>query len=180
VPGPDPDPLQPGVRDPGGQPVPRPRDEHRNAWRERDEQRADGAGAALQRLEPLADVADQHLGEERELGLVEVESCLPLVDRREELGDLGGERPVRIEHSPYGVRECGRFGALGVECQQGLHGRGEGVEPAEGDVPDVVDLVEHALDELVNLLPDPGDEVAVAPPVVVGNRADLPDRGRHL
>jgi hypothetical protein len=87
---------------------------------------------------------------------------------------------VRIEHGADGVGECGRFGAVGIECQQGLHGRGERVEPAERDVPDVVDLVQHALDELVYLLPDSSDEVAIAAPVVVGDGADLPDRGRHL
>jgi hypothetical protein len=82
--------------------------------------RADGPGAPLQQLEPLADVADQHLGEERELGLVEVESCLSLIDRCKELGDLGGERAVRIEHGAHGVGECGRFGAVDIECQQCL------------------------------------------------------------
>ena len=121
------------------------------------EQPGDRTGLALQRLQPLADVSDEHLGEERELGLVEVEARLPLVDRGEELRDLRREGAVRVEHGAHRVGEHRRSGRLDVQAEQRLQRCREHVESAERHVPDVVYLGEHALDELVHLLADTGD-----------------------
>ena len=141
-----------------------------------------GAGHALDLGELFGHVVDQHPGEELDLVGVEVIAALPQVELGEELGQLGGEALVEVEHGPHRGSEVGGGGSiepgLGVLAQL-RQGPVQVAQSARLHVADLVNPGQHPLDQLEHLLTGAGDQIAVAPPVVVVEARRVADRRRH-